>query len=125
MVRIRSEHAIGYLKGRFQSLKSLRVNIRDETSHKFATYWVAACVAIHSFSMECEAKEQSDDEDGVADVDPFIAEGLSSSSSGSDNNAGSQIPVSQTRLQAGKCFREQLKESLFRAKEQHRQQHTT
>ncbi|KDQ48957.1 hypothetical protein JAAARDRAFT_102690, partial [Jaapia argillacea MUCL 33604] len=49
MVRIRSEHVIGYLKGRFHSLKSLRVNIKDEASHKFATYWVVACIALHNF----------------------------------------------------------------------------
>lgn len=52
MLRIRSEHAIGFLKGRFHSLKHLRVNISDETSHKIATYWVSTCVGIHSFAME-------------------------------------------------------------------------
>ncbi|KJA25910.1 hypothetical protein HYPSUDRAFT_100788, partial [Hypholoma sublateritium FD-334 SS-4] len=60
MLRIRSEHAIGFLKGRFQSLKDLRVAIKDENSHKFATYWVVACIGIHSFAMTCEAEEKGD-----------------------------------------------------------------
>ena len=33
MVRIRSEHAIGFLKGRFASLKHLRIHIKNKTSH--------------------------------------------------------------------------------------------
>ncbi|KAG6826089.1 hypothetical protein H0H92_001157, partial [Tricholoma furcatifolium] len=39
IICIHSEHAIGFLKGRFQSLKELHVNIKDEASHKFAMYW--------------------------------------------------------------------------------------
>jgi hypothetical protein len=37
MVHIRSEHAIGFLKGRFHLLKHLHIQIKDERSHKFAT----------------------------------------------------------------------------------------
>ena len=83
MVRIRSEHAIGFLKGRWHSLKHLRVRITDERSHKFATYWIAACVGLHAFAMQCEEDERIDDDDGQHE-DPFIAEGLSSSSSDDD-----------------------------------------
>lgn len=124
MIRIRSEHAIGFLKGRFQSLKSLRVMIKDEKTHKFATYWVAACVGIHSFAMQCEAKEkaelqESDDEDFI---DPFIYEGLSSDS---DSDTGALPIVTRgsagtLRLRQGKEKREQLKRRLFRAKEKRR-----
>jgi hypothetical protein len=52
-VRIRSEHAIGFLKGRFHSLKNLHLKIRDKKSHILATFWVAACIAVHSFAMQC------------------------------------------------------------------------
>ncbi|KDQ50998.1 hypothetical protein JAAARDRAFT_104390, partial [Jaapia argillacea MUCL 33604] len=54
MVCIWSEHAIGYLKGRFHSLKSLCINIKDEVLHQFATYWVVACIALHNFALRCE-----------------------------------------------------------------------
>ncbi len=81
MVRIRSEHAIGFLKGRFQSLKGLRVNIKDEASHKFATYWVVACIGLHSFAMRCEADERATVGDVGSDLDPFVGQGMSSSES--------------------------------------------
>ena len=38
MIHIRSEHAIGFLKGRFQLLKGLRIRVIDARTHKFATY---------------------------------------------------------------------------------------
>jgi hypothetical protein len=112
MLRIRSEHAIGFLKGRFHSLKHLRVNIADESSHKLATYWVSACVGIHAFAMECEEDPDSDD------PDPFIAEGLSESDSNIDMPGG----PARGRDSRGKQFREALKAKLFRAKEKRRQQ---
>ncbi|KLO10886.1 hypothetical protein SCHPADRAFT_806927, partial [Schizopora paradoxa] len=60
MVRIRSEHAIGFLKGRFKSLKGLRVKIQDKRTHRLATYWVIACIMVHSFAMKCEEEENED-----------------------------------------------------------------
>ncbi|KAL1937494.1 hypothetical protein VTO73DRAFT_13146 [Trametes versicolor] len=118
MVRIRSEHAIGYLKGRFQSLKGLRVRIDDEHGHKYATYWVLACIVAHNAAMECEAEEREADDD--ADDDPFILEGLSSSSSESDGEAPSAAASNGHRgLDAAKARREELKRALFRAKEKH------
>ena len=83
MVRIRSEHAIWFLKGRWHLLKHLRVRITDERSHKFATYLIAACVGLHAFAMQCKEDERIDDDDGQHE-EPFIAEGLSSSSSDDD-----------------------------------------
>ncbi|KAJ7451320.1 hypothetical protein FB451DRAFT_1145709 [Mycena latifolia] len=113
MVRIRSEHAIGFLKGRFHSLKGLRVNIKDEKTHKFATYWVAACIGVHSFAMQREAEERGQDSDDDAVMaDPFIQEGLSSSDS--EDNAGPAAPVI---AHPGKAKREDLKHRLFKAKE--------
>lgn len=123
MVRIRSEHAIGFLKGRFHSLKHLRVRIKDEKSHKFATYWVAACIGIHAFAMQCEDDERAEGDEEMRE-DPFIAEGLSSSSE-SDDNGGQRLlqrPANQPRLQAEKAQREKLKRALFRAKERRRMQ---
>lgn len=39
-VRIWSEHAIGYLKGRFQSLKELQVKINNRKDMRFANCWI-------------------------------------------------------------------------------------
>jgi len=82
MVCIRSEHAIGFLKGHFQSLKNLWVSINSKKGHILTTYWVAACIWIHSFAMQCKEKERSlkNSDLGANFEDPFIAEDLSLSS---------------------------------------------
>ncbi|KAF7368106.1 DDE Tnp4 domain-containing protein [Mycena sanguinolenta] len=118
MVRIRSEHTIGFLKGRFQSLKGLRISIKDEKTHQFATYWVAACIGVHSFAMHCEQEERGpeEDEDAVM-ADPFIGEGLSSDSDADANQAGAAGGVAG---HAGKAKREYLKRVLFQSKERRR-----
>jgi hypothetical protein len=69
-----------------------------EYSHKFTTYWIAACIGIHTFVMQCEGKEQEDTDSDFQD--PFIAEGLSSSS---DLEVTPQLPrrnINQHRLQS-------------------------
>ena len=85
ILRIRSEHAIGFLKGCFQSLKNLQLHIKDRISHVIGTYWVAACIGIHAFAIRHEAQEKrrtDPDFDEFADNywDPFIDEGLSTTS---------------------------------------------
>ncbi|GLB34545.1 putative DDE superfamily endonuclease [Lyophyllum shimeji] len=126
IIRIRSEHAIGFLKGRFQSLKGLRINIKNEATHKFATYWVVSCIGLHGFAMICEAEERGGS--STEETDPFIMEGLSSTRSSSDNGL---LPLPRARraaarsLPAAKARRERLKAQLFRAKERQalRRQH--
>ena len=113
-VRIQSKHAIGFLKGQFHLLKNLHLNISNKKTHIFTTYWVTACVWVHSFAMQCEEHEQhldnSDSDLSAAPEDPFIAEGLSSSS---DPDIVTAANPSQTstwhaghanRLQIGKAF---------------------
>lgn len=53
-VRIRSEHCVGFIKGRWQSLKGLRVRIDNPKQLTFATLWVTACINLHSFAMNHE-----------------------------------------------------------------------
>ncbi|KAJ3501485.1 hypothetical protein NLJ89_g9317 [Agrocybe chaxingu] len=126
MVRIRSEHTIGYLKGRFQSLKGLRINIRDEATHKFATYWVVSCIGLHSFAMQCEQREREDSDSSEID-DPFIREGLSSDSESSSDNVLRFPRVAGGRtnraaaLAAGKRHREHLKSLILQARERRRE----
>jgi hypothetical protein len=112
MLRIRSEHAIGFLKGRFHSLKNLRIAIKDGNGHKVATYWVATCVAVHAFAMQCEAEERSDDESEAVMQDPFIMEGLSSDSD-SDRIYHPTERTSTTRLQGGKAHHSSSRRNVF------------
>lgn len=53
-IRIRAEHTIGYLKGRFQSLKELRVQISGPPDFAYATLWIKSCIIIHSFCQDYE-----------------------------------------------------------------------
>lgn len=125
MVWVWSEHAIGFLKGRFQSLKHLRIWIDGKDTHQFAAYWVLAYIAVHSFAMECEEGERGDDD--PAD-DLFVAEGLDDSD-GSDaadefdgdentggGNGGQQKTRESPRLRAARELREKLKRALLLAK---------
>jgi hypothetical protein len=53
-VRVRSEHAVGYLKGRMQSLRGLRQDINSESDLFLALSWVRVCIIIHSLAMQHE-----------------------------------------------------------------------
>ena len=105
MLRIRSEHAIGFLKGRFQSLRDLRILIQNEKTHKSAVYWALACAVLHSFATRCELNRKADGYD-LAD-DPFVTIGLST------ERERIPVPDGQTqgtaRLARGKRKREELK----------------
>lgn len=59
-IRIKSEHAIGYLKGRFQSLKKLCLSINSKDDVRYATEWINACIILHSFCMDYELELQRD-----------------------------------------------------------------
>ncbi len=48
-MHIRSEHAVGYLKGQFQSLHGLHQQINSECDYKLVIAWIHACLIIHSF----------------------------------------------------------------------------
>lgn len=112
---ILSEHAIGFLKGRFQSLKNLRPHIHSRTSHILATYWVAACIGIHAFATRHEREERGLNVDEEIN-DPFIDEGLSVSDDESNIFVQPNTTRAATCLQQGKLRREQLKNKLLKAK---------
>jgi DDE superfamily endonuclease len=119
MVRIRSEHAIGFLKGRFASLKHLRINIVNEATHIFATYWISACIGLHCFAMMCEDNENPNHDNSDAGYhDPFIDEGRSSGPSDTENErfcSRTAYSRATQRLRKAKAKRERIKQQLFRA----------
>ena len=125
MVRIRSAHAIGFLKGRFQSLKGMRVCIGDEASHKFAAYWAAACINLHAFALQYQEDEERDGENGeiYPEYDPFIAEGLNVNSSDEEvavqrqNQHHAEERWSCTWVLVAKARREEIKKALLQAKQ--------
>lgn len=48
-LRVASEHCNGMLKGRFGSLKELRLLISDAKSAGHVCAWISACVVLHNF----------------------------------------------------------------------------
>ncbi|KIK53488.1 hypothetical protein GYMLUDRAFT_63653 [Collybiopsis luxurians FD-317 M1] len=101
-----SEHAISFLKGHFQSLKDLHINIVNEKSHKFATYWGLSCIVVHNFAMDCEEQEQSfcgDTSDDPIMQDPFLKEGLEAEED-DDNFMATEVTVQNSwqHLSAGR-----------------------
>lgn len=51
---MRSEHCVGFLKGRWSSLRGLRVAISNEKLLHFATLWIIGCIHLHAFAMKHE-----------------------------------------------------------------------
>jgi hypothetical protein len=60
---------MGYLKGRFSSLRGIRLRVDSADQIKVAVWWVIACMAIHNFAMNVERQEDSS-------VDKFFKAGL-------------------------------------------------
>ena len=69
-VRVKSEHAMGYLKGRFSSLRGLRQQIGNATDHKRALAWVKTCIIIHTLVSFVEEGDEDNDF-----IDELVREG--------------------------------------------------
>jgi hypothetical protein len=105
-VRVKSEHAVGYIKGRFCSLKGLRQQIDDSVDHGRALAWVKACIIIHTFVGVLENGRED-----AEFTDELIREGL-------DNPAPAgtsvETEVSESaRKTRGQKKRAELKLKLF------------
>lgn len=53
-LRVRSEHSMGALKGCFQSLHGLRVNMNNHGGHLRACQWVSCCIILHNAVLEID-----------------------------------------------------------------------
>jgi hypothetical protein len=60
-VRVKSEHAMGYIKGRFSSLRGLRQQIGDVIDHKRALAWVKTCIIIHTLISFVEEGDEDNE----------------------------------------------------------------
>jgi hypothetical protein len=118
--RVRCEHAIGWLKGRFQSLRELRLTLKNEKHIDYAIQWIQTCIVLHNFCLDWEDK--------MYEVDDFFVEGFAAEQAmrqtrryvgENREDGGSQraVAVAGTRqrereLAEAKEFREDLKGSL-------------
>lgn len=53
-LRIRSEHCLGALKGRFQCLRGLRVEISNNEQHVKACRWITIAIILHNLIIDVE-----------------------------------------------------------------------
>lgn len=55
-IRVRSEHCVGAIKGRFQSLHGLRVNINSNSDHIKACRWITVAIILHNAVIDIEGE---------------------------------------------------------------------
>ncbi|KAF7293087.1 DDE Tnp4 domain-containing protein [Mycena indigotica] len=130
-VRVKSEHCIGFVKGRLQSLKGLRLTINNEADHIYATQWIMACVVVHNFALlheaKLRAKRPTNPNYTSAENDPFIPAHIRNRQQANTESAH-QLELETTaagnraRLAAGKAKRNQLKSYLLASLHTRRQQ---
>ena len=53
-LRVRSEHCMGALKGRFQCLRGLRVTINNAADHVRACRWIQVAIILHNIIIDIE-----------------------------------------------------------------------
>lgn len=57
-LRVRSEHCMGALKGRFQCLRGLRVHINSKHQHISACQWITVSIILHNIMIEVEGDQR-------------------------------------------------------------------
>jgi hypothetical protein len=68
-LRVRSEHCIGELKGRFQCLRGLRVLINSYEDHVRALQWITVAIILHNLVIDVKARL-----DGILAVQEVVVE---------------------------------------------------
>jgi hypothetical protein len=56
-LRVRSEHCMGALKGRFQCLRGLRIHIDSNAAHREACRWITVAIILHNLIIDVEGNE--------------------------------------------------------------------
>lgn len=68
-MRVVNEHTIGVLKGRWSSLRELRVQIRQNEDMNRVLLWLSACVVLHNMVLLFGDDWPSDGESSGSDSD--------------------------------------------------------
>ena len=74
-IRVRVEHCIGILKGRFQSLRGLRTVIRREKDVRRLVYWIRACCVLHNLVLQDPVEQEWLEDEGEGEIPEVRVEG--------------------------------------------------
>jgi hypothetical protein len=99
---------MGYLKGRFSSLRGLRQQIGDVTDHMRALTWVKTCIIIHTLISFVE----EGDEDNKF-MDELVREGTDTPGDSDDAVQADRNRSDTQREAQGQRKRTELKTMLF------------
>uniref|UniRef100_A0A0S1MJC4 DDE Tnp4 domain-containing protein n=1 Tax=Phakopsora pachyrhizi TaxID=170000 RepID=A0A0S1MJC4_PHAPC len=80
--RVRNEHTIGILKGRWASLREMRNQIRSPQEMEYLTQWVSACIVLHNLLAKIGDKweelfSEEDAPESAQELFPFDEENSS------------------------------------------------
>lgn len=113
-VCIRAEHSIGLLKGRFQALRELRVQIHSHRRHLWTITLIRCCLILHNLILRIEDTDfdpEFREELFTAGQQPWQDEG------GSDDDGSDIAPDLQVARRAletdGQRFRKSIMRKLF------------
>jgi len=74
-VRVKSDHCIGMLKGRFPSLRGLQVQLLSNHDHMQVNLWVRACAVLHNLLLEDYYDPNWTDVNDLTEEEPYQATG--------------------------------------------------
>jgi hypothetical protein len=110
-IRIRVEHTIGLLKGTFQSLKEIRIQLVDTKRHMIIIMWARVCIVLHNLIIRIEG----DNFDGEW-RSSLVTAGSESEHGDADEDDGTGDALEQARRRLetpGQRFRLKLMDNLF------------
>ena len=121
-IRIRSEHCMGYLKGRWSSLRGLRLRIDNRNAKSITSIWIMTCIHLHNFAIAHERGMNHEADDFFVEGQRLIqkeqeernawnirqANTTSQEKLGNDDGSNEAVGLLE-----GKIKREELKAALF------------
>ncbi|KAF8999209.1 hypothetical protein BDZ89DRAFT_969537, partial [Hymenopellis radicata] len=73
-VRMHSEHCMGALKGRWQCLRGLRVQINGDEDHVKACRWISVCIILYNLIIDIEGHDAATRLHGCAEEQEDIGD---------------------------------------------------
>ena len=104
---MKSEHAMGYIKGQFCSLRGLRQQIDNSRDHELALVWVKTCIIIHTLVSVIEQGDE--DEDFISEL---VEEGIDDERNMLQSDVSGGLSDMQREM-GGTAKRTQLKYTLL------------